>query len=237
MFGRLSALLPPWFGDSNPVLDALLWGIAQALAWCFSLYLYAQLQTRIKTATDGWLDMIAFDYFGTSQVRFSGQSDDRYRDRILSNIFRERATRHGMEQVLTSLTGIAPVIFEPSRPYDSGCLGANTGPASFCGVARMGSLACAYSALITVYRQRITGSLAGAGYADAGIITAMNTLAPNSYTGSLSSTAIIASDSAIYDAINSTRPIGSRIGVSILNYGASTPLLSATFVLDDSYLN
>lgn len=124
MFGRLKALLPPWFGDSNPVLDAMIWGMAQALAWVFSLYLYAQLQTRIKSASDGWLDMIAFDFFGTSLPRGNGMSDASYRNRILINLVRERGTRYAITKVLTDLTGRAPLIFEPRRPADTGAYGA-----------------------------------------------------------------------------------------------------------------
>lgn len=34
MFGRLKNLLPVgWFGDDNPIRDALLWGYANVLAW------------------------------------------------------------------------------------------------------------------------------------------------------------------------------------------------------------
>jgi hypothetical protein len=60
MLGRLKALIPPtWYGDDNPIRDAILTGCASALSWCYSLYLYAKLQTRINTATDGWLDIAA----------------------------------------------------------------------------------------------------------------------------------------------------------------------------------
>jgi hypothetical protein len=125
MWGRLKNLLPVgWFGDNNPIRDALLWGYANGLAWGYTLYLYAKDQTRIKSATDGWLDLIGLDFFGDNLVRYANQSDASYRNRILINIFRERTTRHAMEQVLFDLTGRWPIIVEPARPADVGSYGA-----------------------------------------------------------------------------------------------------------------
>lgn len=125
MWGRLKNLLPVgWFGDNNPIRDALLWGYANALAWGYTLYLYAKNQTRIKSATDGWLDLIGLDFFGNNLIRYANQSDASYKNRILINIFRERTTRHAMEQVLYDLTGRWPVIVEPARPADVGSYGA-----------------------------------------------------------------------------------------------------------------
>lgn len=125
MFGRLKNLLPAgWFGDNNPVRDALLWGYANALAWGYTLYLYAKSQTRIKSAADGWLDLIGLDFFGSNLIRYSNQADTSYRTRVLINLFRERTTRHAMEQMLFDLTGRWPIIVEPARPADVGSYGA-----------------------------------------------------------------------------------------------------------------
>ncbi len=150
MFGRLKSLLPAgWFGDSNPIRDALLWGYAQSLSWAFTLYLYAKDQTRIKTANGGWLDLIGLDFFGNSLHRLSGQLDASYRNQILINIFRERATRRGMRQVLFDLTGRYPLIIEPAKPNDCGCLGLTLG----LGVSGpIGSVSCPYQAFVTAYR-------------------------------------------------------------------------------------
>ncbi|HHW4679688.1 MAG TPA: hypothetical protein ACQGQH_09730 [Xylella sp.] len=123
MFGRIKALMPRWFSDSTPVLDALLRGFAYAQSFVHGLIVYAALQTRIKTATDGWLDIIATDFFGSSLRRKSGQSDASFRNRLLIHLFRERATRNGLVKVLTDLTGRTPVIFEPQRPLDTGSYG------------------------------------------------------------------------------------------------------------------
>jgi hypothetical protein len=125
IFSRLKRLLPVgWFGDTNPILDAALWGCATAQAWAYTLYLYAKDQTRIKTATDGWLDLISLDFFGNALMRYANQSDPNFRNRILINLFRERTTRPAMEKILFDLTGRAPIIIEPGRPADVGSYGA-----------------------------------------------------------------------------------------------------------------
>ena len=84
ILGRIKALLPfRWFPDITPVLDALLSGVAWALSFIYSLIQYAKLQTRIATASDGFLDLIAFDFFGTSLLRRQQETDVSFRGRIL----------------------------------------------------------------------------------------------------------------------------------------------------------
>ena len=126
VLGRLKATLPPWFGDLSeaPIISALLTGLAEAGAFVFSLYAYAALQTRIRTATDGWLDMIAADWFGGGLLRRQGQTDASYRAIIIASIMRERATRNAVTKVLTDITGRAPRLVEPRRPVDTGGYGA-----------------------------------------------------------------------------------------------------------------
>lgn len=125
IYRRMRSQLPQWFGDeaTSPVLNGLLQGLAYALAYFYSLLAYGRLQTRIKTATDGWLDMIAADFFGSALLRAANQSDTSFRNRILINLFRERATRAGLIKVLKDLTGRVPTIIEPLRPLDTGVYG------------------------------------------------------------------------------------------------------------------
>jgi len=210
MFGRLKSLLPVgWFGDNNPIRDAALWGYAQALSWGYTLYLYAQAQTRIKTASDGWLDMIGLDFFGNNLIRYSTQLDPSYRNRILINIFRERTTRHGMDQVLFDLTGRHPLIIEPARPADCGCLGLTLG----LGVAGpLGSTSSPYQAFVTAYRP------AGNGAANwPGIAT--NWFGLGQTSGLVPSTQLSpqVSDADIVAAIEATKMFGSTIWYRITN--------------------
>lgn len=161
VFNRLKSVIPKWFGDTSPILDAILQGFAYASSFIYSLYAYAKLQTRIKTATDGWLDIIAADFFGTRIVRGANQVDASFRANIITNLIRERATRNGIIKVLTDLTGRAPIIFEPLRPLDTAAYGIACGY----GLAgAYGSTLMPYQALITAFRPAGTGIPFVAGY-------------------------------------------------------------------------
>lgn len=239
LLGRLRSYMPPtWFGDwaDAPIISALLNGIASALSTAYLLIMFFWAQTRLDTSSGGWVDIWASDFLGNSLPRKAGESDASYIARIKIAIFQKRATRPAMVSVLTQLTGSAPIIFEPARPLDSGCLGKNTGVNSFCGVARMGSLACPFGALITVFRPQVSGGSAGAAYSNAPRWSAMGAPLSHGYTGSLADEKTAASDDDIYAAINATRPIATNIGVCITNIGATPALLGATFVLGESIL-
>ncbi|WP_331693475.1 hypothetical protein [Pandoraea sputorum] len=215
MFKRLRALLPTtWFPGVALILDALLNGIAYAMSFAYSLWAYAKLQTRIATATDGWLDMIAWDFFGASLLRAAGQSDDSFRIRIVINLFRGKGTRPAMAQVLKDVTGQVPVIFEPNRPKDIGALNSPMS-SGYCGVARMGSMAVPYTAMITAFRPVAVGGSAGAAYCRAPYRSALNTPLASSYTNSTSYTRASATDADIYAAVDAVKPVGTVMWVAI----------------------
>lgn len=212
---RLKTLLPArWFNDSNPVLDALVSGMAQGLSWVYSLYLYAALQSRILTANGGWLDLVAYDFFGDRIKRGAGQSDSDFLNLIKVNLFRERGTRKAIIQVLEDLTGATPVIFEPTRPQDTGAYG---GPTIGYGVAGgYGSMLMPYQAFVTAYRPVGVGVPYVAGYRST----------PSGYSiasrGEYVPAANLASltDDQIYAAIASVKMEGTVIWVRILPYTA-----------------
>lgn len=122
VLARIKRNLPSgWFGfDLTPIVDSALQGAAWALSFIYSLYAYAKLQTRILTASDGWLDLIAADFFGQRVVRGQGQSDTSFRANIIANLFRARNTRTAVAQVLMAVTGRAPLIVEPWNVSDTG---------------------------------------------------------------------------------------------------------------------
>lgn len=218
IFTRLRGYLPKgWFPDVDAVLDAVLSGVSSVLAISYGLYIYAKAQTRILTATDGWLDMIAYDFFGNNLPRKSGESDASYMARIRVNLFQERATRRAYISVLTTLTGYAPTIFEPANPCDTGAMGAPTS-GGYCGIARMGSIAIPYNVLVTAYRPTQQGQSLGGAFTDAPKVAAMNTPLAASYTNSLSNYHSIASDADIFAAVNATRAAGITVGVAITNH-------------------
>ena len=77
MMARLRTVLPTrWFPDSAPVLDGLLSGLASGWSWAYQQLQYVKAQTRIATATDVWLDIIANDYFG-SRLATTGRTERR----------------------------------------------------------------------------------------------------------------------------------------------------------------
>src|ERR1700722_13498676 len=164
MLARIKALLPNgWFRGLTPVLDALLSGYAWSLSFIYSLIQYAQLQTRIATATDGFLDLISYDFFGNNLPRNSQELDAPFRARIVATLLKPKATRSAMIAALIALTGRTPKIFEPARPLDTGAYGA-----SICGYGAAGgygSLILHAQAFIIAYRQSQSGSpsLGGSG--------------------------------------------------------------------------
>lgn len=207
---RLKATLPRWFGDITPLLDALLQGLAWAGSFVYSLISYARLQTRIKTATDGWLDMIAADFFGTFLSRTANQSDASFRARIIINLIRERATRTGVVKVLQDLTGRTPMVFEPQRPADTGAYSA---PNSGYGMAGgYGSLLLPCQAFVTAYRPTGTGIPLVAGY---GISTGGYGVASRAELASMDMIQGAVTDADIYAAIDSVKPAGTTLWTRI----------------------
>ncbi|WP_454763388.1 hypothetical protein [Cupriavidus campinensis] len=212
IYQRLRRSLPPWFPDEAdaPVITGLLQGLAYGAAFVYSLISYSRLQTRIKTATDGWLDMIAADFFGAALLRAANQSDESFRARILINIFRERATRAGLVRILQDLTGRTPVVVEPTRPADTGVYG---GPLIGYGVAgAYGSMLMPFQAFVTAFRPVGTSIPSVAGY---GISTGAYSTPSQAEYASMSMIQGSVTDADIYDAIDSVKPVATIIWTRI----------------------
>lgn len=179
---RLQRWLPTgWFpgqavnaDDTVPRVYAQLVSWASALASIWSQLSYAALQTRIATLTDGWVDLAAYDFFGLFLPRRMDEADATYSARIRREVLRQRNTRAAVARVLVDLTGIAPVIFEPARPADTGVYGTLNNGISGClstqgyGVAgRYGSLLLPYQAFIDAFPPLVSGIPNVAGYGEA----------------------------------------------------------------------
>lgn len=148
--GRLKLVLPGrWFADTTPILDALLTGLGSAWSGIFALLSFVQSQTRIATASGVLLDIAAQDYLGGALPRRSGEADAAYSARIKANLLSPRATRAGLIAALTSLTGRAPVVFEPLNATDTGGYNLNLG---YNLVGGYGSRQLPYQFFLTVYR-------------------------------------------------------------------------------------
>ena len=123
---RLRSVLPHrWFSETSPNLNAVLSSIATPWVWLYGLISYVISQTRLASATDDWLDLIAADYFGSGLIRKPGEGDASYRSRIQAALVREAATRSAVSEGLTDLIGRQPSIFEPANCMDTGCYGAS----------------------------------------------------------------------------------------------------------------
>lgn len=219
ILARLNAVLPPWFNAVTPapIVTGTLASFAYSGSTIYSQNAYIELQTRITTATDTNLDLIANDFFGPNNFnRGAGEGDTSYRNRILVSILQERATRRGMVNILTQLTGRAPLIFEPSRPADCGGYGI-----AGCGYGVAGGWSSptysytAYQCFITVYSPVVSSVAYVAGWnVPEGAWSISGTrsswLNRNSFTNALNA-------AQIYQAINQTKVEGTVCWVNIVN--------------------
>jgi hypothetical protein len=247
-------VLPPWFGDGGantagtPILDMVLSGIAAPFVFVWSLIVFVLSQARIATASDWWLDLIAFDFFGLRIQRYSGETDDAFRIRIIKELFRERVTRHGLSLALQDLTGFAPAIFEPRRPADTG--GWGPGPSGD-GIGRglaysvatgggYGSLMLPFQLFVTVYRAPPMGIPYISGYGQSaggwgagpggdGIGRGLEYVSLAMMTGGIT-------DALIYSTIEAVRPVGYTIWVRIQPPPGLVPSLDYSKPADSQYL-
>lgn len=137
---RLRALLPPWFPNQGtaPVVDGVLSGIASLFAGSYALIQYARSQARISTASGGFLDLIAWDFFGARFQRRPAETDESFQPRLLKELVRPRQTRAAIAQMVEDLTGFAPSIIEPWNGQDLG--GFDLGNLAFDAAGGLGSL-------------------------------------------------------------------------------------------------
>lgn len=161
MAARLRAVLPQgWFADDAPILSSVLDGFASVWAWLFTLLTFVQQQTRIATASGGWLDLIARDYGGAGWAREIGETDTAFRARIAHNLQRVRGTRSALTANVTALTGRPPAIFEPANPLDTG--GFSTFTLGWNSLGGWGSLSLPYQCFTIAYRPQ-GGGIANVG--------------------------------------------------------------------------
>lgn len=203
IFARLRAQIPRSWFRSSPNFDATLQGPAWALSSIYAQITYANLQTRIKTATDGYLDLIAYDFFGNALPRIANETDGAYQARILANLFVKGPTRADMSAVLTLITGRAPTIFEPSNTTDSG------GWDGYFYWDSKGGWGdpLPYQSFVTAYRP--TGGLQSLAEWD----TYRFGWDENAYWSDLQATSI--TDAAIIAAVESTRALGTIVWLRI----------------------
>ena len=153
---RLRAVLPQgWFPDDSPILENVLDGLGTAWSVIYTFLSYAKSQCRIHSASSFWLDLISLDFFGNQLRRRQNETDDSLRERILLEMFRDRATRPALVAALEDLTGRRPLVFESARTSDTGGYTSTDGGGG--GVAYnitggWGNLSLPFQCFATVYR-------------------------------------------------------------------------------------
>lgn len=211
MLARLKMVLPArWFSDTTPILDAVLTGLASAWSSLYALLAYVQSQTRIATATGIFLDIASLDYLGGSLPRRAGEADGAYSARIRSNLISARATRSGLVQTLTNLTGRAPVVFEPLNATDTGGYNVNLG---YNCAGGYGSANLPYQFFLTAYRPNNTPISNAGGY---GVGPGGYDCAPMFYADAAEFAGTV-SDADIYAAVAAVVPTCSIAWTQISN--------------------
>lgn len=230
ILARLKSVIPPWFSQATPVLDAVLSTFAQIGSWGYGLLQFVKLQARVATATDIFLDLIAFDFFGFRVRRKASQLDADFRTVISNEVLRERGTRAGMLKALLDLTGSPARMFEVAYPYDTG--GFDTFALGFDISGGWGSNDLPYQNFINVVQPigagvpLVAGYDTGYGAWDGGFSSLIDA---NSIRGKVT-------DQDIYDTIEATRTAGVTYYVNI---GQPTPpiaRLGIEFILGSSQL-
>ena len=204
-FARLKALIPRSWFKSSPNFDATLQGAAFALAQLYALLMYARQQMRIRSAVDGFLDVVSNDYFGPTVPRLTQEGDASFRNRILANLFVKGPTRRDMADVLMLLTGRVPTIFEPGTANDSGCY---DGAAFFDAWGGWGD-PLPYQCFVTAYRPAVGDTSLGE------YDTVREWLDVGGYYSDAQAESV--GDTAIYAAVESTRALGTTVWLRIAN--------------------
>ena len=245
MQGRLQAVLPrSWFPDATSVLSGVTAGLAAAWASVWDLLAYVRLQTRITTATEGNLDIIASDYLGAAFTRQPGEADSAFRSRIQRALLTPTATRAAVVAQLVSLTGNRPAIVEPRRPADTGGYAslpaAGGGGVGYGAGGAYGSLRMPFQAFLVVARPVTPGVPGVAGWSSGA-----------SGYGSLQQPALACGaseyvglddlrgvrDADIYQAIADTAPAASVVWTQVVDPAAvAGNWLDINFYLDRSAL-
>jgi len=210
MLRRQKATLPRgWFPDQSPTLDAVLSSFAYVASQAYSLLTYVKLQSRIKSASDGLLDLIAFDFFGLRFRRRKGQADDQFRTAILAEVFRDRVTRSGIKKAVEDLTGNEARIFEPFNATD--CGGLDTGYLGFDTLGRFGAVDLPRQIFIATLNPQGAGIPDAAGFDSGwggmdngvgGVASGLDEL------GDVAKIVGPVTQQDIYDTINATRAAG-----------------------------
>jgi len=211
ILGKLKGALPvQWFGDSSPNSDAALAGASTAAADVYTLVQEITPQMRIRTSTDGFLDMASGDFFGNNLTRRPAEPDSSYLVRILASLFREQGTKKAMSDALGGYTGIYPLILEYGQSVDTTGFVITKGTDT---VSGYGTTVKPHHAFITVYTISPLDFESIPGYGSN----------PSGYglTGAYVPQ-ILQNYTYLFQLINAIKPIGTKIWVRVITADIGT---------------
>ncbi len=117
-----------WFAEaariSGTVAYALCFGLASALSGVMGVAQFVALQIYLQTTSGDFLDLWAYDFFGTNVLRKSGESDLSFMGRLSALIFAPTVTKAAITQALSATGFTEPVVREAFSPKDTGAFGA-----------------------------------------------------------------------------------------------------------------
>lgn len=232
---RIFRMLPAgWFpSQSGTRIYATVQGFAAAFTAIWQQIVYARLQTRLQTTTDGWVDLASQDFFGTRLPRRRSESDGVFSQRIRDEVIRLRNTRAALIAAAQDVTGRPAAIFEPFNPYDTG--GWDTPALAWDTAGAWGDETATYTAFLNVGRPLTFGLANLAGWDSA--IGGWNIGSISWIDDDDANSSQSISDADIYAAIAAVVPAGMIVWVSIS--GSAPTVLQpglGIFTLDANFL-
>lgn len=210
---RLGSALPAgWFADTAPILTGLLNGLASVWTNLVQFLAYVQEQTRIATATDYFLDLVALDYYGSALTRQTNEPDASFRARIERNLLQPMATRSALAQTIENLTYRAARIIEPMRMLDTGAYNVSS-LLAYNAAGGYGSFSTSFQCFVTAFRP------VGVGVANTNAYNAGDGgygVGQGQYTTPAMAASTIV-DTDIYQAIANVMPAGTTAWTAISN--------------------
>lgn len=118
----VSKLPKGWFSSvatSTGIIGALLAGYAGSFGTVMGIAQFVALQIYLQTTTGGFLDLWAYDFFGTYLLRKEGEADLSFRNRVSSSIFAPTVTKPAITNLLTDLGFTNAGVREAFSPSDT----------------------------------------------------------------------------------------------------------------------
>jgi len=118
----VSKLPKGWFSSvatSSGIIGAVLAGYAWAFGYVMEIAQFVALQIYLQTTSGGFLDLWAYDFFGTFVLRNVGESDVSFRNRVSAYILAPTVTKAAIVGILTRLGFTTPVVREAFSPLDT----------------------------------------------------------------------------------------------------------------------